>query len=130
MRIAFSMVLTKTLPSPILPVLAALTIASTAAATMLSAKTISILIFGRKSTVYSLPAINLRVPFLTAKALDLRNSHALNAQAGEGLFDVFQLERLNDGLDLFHVVLRIAETDTNNQPRPVNRNVKKCFPFF
>src|SRR6516164_629068 len=52
-RMALSMALTKTLPSPILPVLAAFTIASTAGFTMLSASTISSLILGRKSTVYS-----------------------------------------------------------------------------
>jgi hypothetical protein len=44
-----------TFPSPIFPVLAALTIAATAVSTTPSAITTSILIFGRKSTVYSLP---------------------------------------------------------------------------
>ena len=55
MRTAFSMEVTKTFPSPILPVRAALIIPSTAGVTWLSAKTTSILILGKKSTVYSLP---------------------------------------------------------------------------
>ncbi len=55
MRKASSMVETKTLPSPILPVLAALMMAWTACAARLSGSTLSIFIFGRKSTVYSLP---------------------------------------------------------------------------
>src|SRR5208282_3668584 len=55
MRQASSIVDTKTLPSPILPVLAALRMASTADSTNDSGRTVSILILGRKSTVYSLP---------------------------------------------------------------------------
>ena len=54
-RTASSMLETKTLPSPILPVLAELTMVSTALSTCSSAATISNLILGRKSTVYSLP---------------------------------------------------------------------------
>src|ERR1051326_2645741 len=53
MRIAFSIALTKTFPSPILPVFAAFTIASTAAVTSPSPSTTSTLIFGKKYTVYS-----------------------------------------------------------------------------
>src|SRR5882762_10493221 len=46
---------TKTLPSPILPVLAALTTTLTAFSTISSARTTSTLTLGKKSTVYSLP---------------------------------------------------------------------------
>src|ERR1017187_4047815 len=55
MRTMLSTALTKIFPSPILPVLAALTIASTAEAACASASTTSIFTLGRKSTVYSLP---------------------------------------------------------------------------
>src|SRR5207244_6317681 len=55
MRMTCSTVETKILPSPILPVLAALMMAATAVSTLPSGTTSSILILGRKSTVYSLP---------------------------------------------------------------------------
>jgi hypothetical protein len=48
-------VLTKILPSPILPVRAALTMASMAPSTTASETTISIFTLGRKSTTYSAP---------------------------------------------------------------------------
>src|SRR5437899_5280816 len=54
-RIAFCTGLTNIFPSPILPVRAAFTMAFTAWSARLSDSTTSILIFGRKSTVYSLP---------------------------------------------------------------------------
>src|SRR6185369_4318008 len=55
MRTTWSSALTKTFPSPNLPVLAVLRIASTAASTISSARATSILILGRNSTLYSLP---------------------------------------------------------------------------
>src|SRR5262249_36539368 len=54
-RTISSMLETKTLPSPIFPVLAERTIALTTSSTLDSWTTISILILGSKSTVYSLP---------------------------------------------------------------------------
>ncbi|EXI75153.1 MAG: hypothetical protein AW07_01388 [Candidatus Accumulibacter sp. SK-11] len=55
MRTTCSMLLTKILPSPILPVRAALTMASMAPSAAASVTTISIFTFGRKSTTYSAP---------------------------------------------------------------------------
>ena len=55
MRMACSTGLTKILPSPILPVRAALTTASMAASTWSSGSTTSTRILGRKSTTYSAP---------------------------------------------------------------------------
>jgi uncharacterized membrane protein len=55
MRMTCSTVLTNILPSPILDVRAALTMASRAASSMLSAMTSSTLTLGRKSTTYSAP---------------------------------------------------------------------------
>src|ERR1700761_3549525 len=54
-RIASSMLETKIFPSPTEPVFAALIIALTAASTRVSATIAKTIIFGTKSTVYSLP---------------------------------------------------------------------------
>jgi disulfide bond formation protein DsbB len=55
MRTACSIELTKIFPSPIFPVRALWATAATACSAWSSGTMISILIFGRKSTVYSLP---------------------------------------------------------------------------
>src|SRR6185312_8788236 len=44
-------------------------------------------------------AIDFRVPFLSSVAFDLGNSQSVNADAGEGVTHLFQLERLDDGHD-------------------------------
>jgi hypothetical protein len=69
MRIACSRLTTKILPSPILPVLAALVIAS------------------------------IGVTLLPAEAFDFSNGNALHADFGQRLAHVVQLERLDDGSD-------------------------------
>src|SRR5210317_796798 len=58
MRQTWSIVVTKILPSPTLPVLAASTIASTTRSTRSSETDTSLLAFGRKSTTYSAPRYN------------------------------------------------------------------------
>jgi hypothetical protein len=60
---------TNILPSPILPVRAALMMASMAGSTVSSATTISILILGRKSTTYSAPRYSSVWPFCRPKPL-------------------------------------------------------------
>src|SRR5439155_11245715 len=52
--------------------------------------------------------INFCVPLLPPKTLDLAYCHPLNAHFGQCLFDLFQFERLDNGLDLLHrrVVVR------------------------
>src|SRR6059036_1379749 len=67
MRTAVWTGLTKILPSPMLPVLAAPAITSATLSTRLSGTTTSILIFGRKSTVYSPPRYSSVCPFCLPK---------------------------------------------------------------
>ena len=69
---------------------------------MSSATAISIFTLGRKSTVYSLPAVDLRVALLPAEALHLGDGHALDAGLGQRLLNFFEFERLDDGDDEFH----------------------------
>src|SRR5687768_6897065 len=50
-----------------------------------------------------LPApVQLRVALLAPEAPHLRHRHADDPDTGEGFLHVVQLERLDDGLDLFH----------------------------
>src|SRR5947207_2618675 len=67
MRIAVSTGDTKILPSPMLPVLAAAATTSATLSTNWSGTTTSILIFGRKSTVYSPPRYSSVWPFWRPK---------------------------------------------------------------
>src|SRR5881397_2438314 len=97
MRMASSTGDTKIFPSPILPVLADLTMASMAAYTRLSGSTISSLILGRKS------AVDFGVALLTSEPLDFAHGHPFDAHVAQGVFDFFQLERLDDGFDFFHI---------------------------
>src|SRR5262245_24309282 len=69
MRTTCSTAVTKILPSPILPVLAALTTASMQRSTSLSLTTTSIFTFGRKSTTYSAPRYSSVCPFCRPKPL-------------------------------------------------------------
>src|SRR5262249_26520343 len=52
-------------------------------------------------------AVNFGVPFLAPETFDLRNGHTLNAKLRERFFDLFELERLNDGLQFFHVAITL-----------------------
>src|SRR5882724_5293707 len=67
MRMAVSTGVTKILPSPMLPVLAAAATTSATLSTNWSGTTTSILIFGRKSTVYSPPRYSSVWPFCRPK---------------------------------------------------------------
>ena len=99
---ASSMLETKTLPSPILPVLAALTMAVTAASTRSSGRTISSLIFGQEIDGVFAAAINFGVAFLAAEAFDFGDGHAFDADFAERVFDFLQFERFDDRFDFFH----------------------------
>ena len=90
------------MPSPILPVFADLTIASTALPAMSSATAISILTFGQKIHRVLAAAVDLGVALLAAESLDLGYGHALDAGFGQGLLHLFQFERFDDGDDQFH----------------------------
>src|SRR4029079_1734843 len=67
MRTTCSSADTKTLPSPILPVRAAASIASMTRSTIASATAASIFTLGRKSTTYSAPRYNSVCPFCRPK---------------------------------------------------------------
>src|SRR5207247_129128 len=67
MRMAVSTGVTKILPSPMLPVLSAAATTSATLSTNWSGTTTSILIFGRKSTVYSPPRYSSVCPFCRPK---------------------------------------------------------------
>ena len=95
MRTACSTGLTKTLPSPILPVLAVLTMASTTLATCESSKIDGIFT----------AAIDLGVPFLTSEAFDFSDGHAFDADFRQGFLNVFEFERFDDGFDFFHGIM-------------------------
>jgi len=86
MRTACSTGSTNTFPSPILPVFAAPT---------------------KIHRVFASP-VNFGVPFLPAKTFDLRNGHPFDAELCERFFDLFELERFNDGLQFFHVAVTLA----------------------
>jgi hypothetical protein len=45
------------------------------------------------------------VSFLPAKTFDLGDSHPFDPELGQRFFHLFELERLNDGFQLFHVEL-------------------------
>src|ERR1700746_3706712 len=47
-------------------------------------------------------AIELGVAFLTSESLHFAYGDALDADRAEGFFDLVELERLDDGLDLLH----------------------------
>src|SRR5438105_13627926 len=55
--------------------------------------------FGEEIDGVFAAAIDFGVAFLTAEAFDFRDGHAFDAEAGERVFDVFELEGLNDGLN-------------------------------
>lgn len=63
-------------------------------------------------------AINFGVPLLTAKALHFAHRHPLYADAGEGVFYLFELEGFDDRLDLFH----FSGADSSNVQRAVHTN--------
>ena len=98
------MVETKTLPSPILPVLAALMMAWTAASFRLSGS--DGFDFDLRQEIHGVfaAAIDFGVAFLPAKAFDFADGHALDAEFVQGVFDFVQLERLDDGFDFFHKI--------------------------
>lgn len=94
---------TKILPSPILPVLAALMMAAVASFTLVSDTTSSILILGRKSTVYFATAVNFSMAFLATEALDLGDGHSLDADVMESVFDLLEFEGFYYCFDFLHV---------------------------
>ena len=103
MRTASSTAETKILPSPILPVLAASTMAATAASTRLSGRTSLDFDFGEEIDGVFAAAINFGVAFLAAEPFDFADGHAFDADFAEGIFDFFQFEWLDDGFNFLHI---------------------------
>jgi len=85
MRSTCSIGLMKILPSPILSVRAACTIASSEVSSSFSGTTASTLIFGSRSTTYSAPRYNSVWPFLPTVTLDLGDGPVGHARLGEAL---------------------------------------------
>ena len=112
MRMACSIEVTKTLPSPICPVLAALPMASTTRSTSLVATATSTRIFGRKVHRVFGAAIDLGMALLPAIALDLGDGHAVHADGQQRVAHVFELERLDDRDDELHGGLLARSRET------------------
>ena len=104
MRTASSTAETNTLPSPILPVLAALTMAATAASDLLVGH--DEFDFDLRQEIHGVfaAAVDFGVALLAAESLDFGDGHAFDAEFAEGVFDFLELERLDDGFDFLHSV--------------------------
>src|SRR5436190_9004556 len=77
---------------------------------------------GQKINRVFAPAVDFRMAFLTTKSLYLRYRHAGHTYSGDGILDLFQLERLYDRFDFFH------EGTFELWPEPVVlRNIGKSF---
>ena len=108
MRTTCSTEVTKILPSPILPVLAALTMASMQRSTSSSLTTTSTFTLGRKSTTYSAPRYSSVWPFWRPKPLTSVTVRPGHADVAQRFAHFLELEGLDDGGDLFHGGLRSA----------------------
>ena len=102
MRTTCSTVVTKILPSPILPVRAALTMASIACSSMLVGDHHLDLHLGQEVDDVLGAAIELGVALLAAEALDLGDGEAGDADLGQRFAHFVELERLDDRFDLLH----------------------------
>ena len=102
MRTASSRGRTNTLPSPILPVLAALTIALDDLADEIVGDDDLDLHLGQEVHGVFAAAVDLGVALLAAEAFDLGDRHALNAELRQGLLHLLQFEGLDDGNNEFH----------------------------
>ena len=49
-------------------------------------------------------AVELRMPFLTTETFDFGNSKAVHARFGKCFTNIVELERLNHGNDLLHLI--------------------------
>ena len=102
MRTTCSTPVTKILPSPILPVLAALTIASMQRSTSVSAHHHLDLHLRQEIDHVLRAAVQLGVPLLTAESLDLGDRQPRHAHLRQRFAHFLELEGLDDGGDLLH----------------------------
>ena len=98
---------TKILPSPILPVRAALMMASIAGSTMVVGDHDFDLDLGQEIDHVFGAAIQLGVALLPAEALDFGHGQAGDADFGQRLAHFVEFERLDDGFDFLHAPLRL-----------------------
>ena len=102
MRSAWSIGVTKILPSPICPVRAPEVMTSTALSAMFGRDRDFDPQFGQEVHDIFGAAIDLGVALLAAVALDLGHRHAVDADGGERLAHLVQLEGFDDRDDEFH----------------------------
>ena len=102
MRTTCSTGMTKILPSPILPVLAARQDGVDAALDVLALHHHLHLHLGQKVDHVLSATVELGVALLAAKALDLGDREARHAHLGQGLAHFIELEGFDDGNDLLH----------------------------
>ena len=102
MRMAFSTGSTKIFPSPIFPVWAARWMASVAAFTACVGQDDFDLHLRQEINGVLAAPIDFGVALLPAKTLDLGDGHALQAEFVQGVLDVVQFERFDDGFNFLH----------------------------
>ena len=105
--------MTQTLPSPIFPVAAEDTMASTTVSAWSSSTSTSTRILGTKSTRIRPPVV-LGVSPLTTEALGLGDRHALDADVLQDVLHVVEFERLDNRDHEFHASL----PQTSRAPLP------------
>ena len=103
MRTASSTPKTKILPSPILPVLAVLTMVCDHLVDPAVVDHDFELHLGQEIHGVFAAAVDFGVALLAAEAFDFGDGHALDSDFREGVFDLFEFERFDDGFDFLHV---------------------------
>src|SRR6266581_1858943 len=75
------------------------------------------------------------LPLLPAKTFDLGDSHPFDAKLGQRFFHLFELERLNDSFQFFHVEVNSAprgalQFNANGSTRSHSNNMKAMQASF
>ena len=104
MRTAWSRPKTKILPSPIWPVFAAAVMVSMTRVHLIGRAGDFDFDFWQEAHGVFGAAIDFGVALLAPVALHLGDGQSLNADLGESVADLVELERLDDGHDDFHVM--------------------------
>src|SRR5437867_2030926 len=117
MRMAVSTGVTKILPSPMLPVLAAAATTSATLSTNWSGTTTSILIFGRKSTVYSPPRYSSVCPFCRPKPRTSDTVMPITPMPVSASLTSSSLNGLMIASIFFITILPIADVTATDVPR-------------
>lgn len=130
-RITCSTSRTKILPSPILPVRAALMMASTTESTTLSSTTTSIFYLGQKVDHIFSAAIQFGMALLTTETLHLSDGQTGDANFGQRFTYFVQFERFDNGCDLFHhFLLKIWQKIASSSESGERRSARRSFAEF